>query len=341
MRSLPFPAIGSTRVPWLGKRCLNGRANSSPDEPLRRFSRGALYQGFIAAAVLSETAESPQGLVGEAELAHLMATTPIQVTSLGPAAALGGQQLAQYRLQLVGQQLTARLNKKIAQLKDQAQDPMLPVLQGRVSSLNNQKAPYSTALDQMSGNNSAISDMKIQLGNASLAASLGDAAGFDQAMAAAQSDVDILGVVPNLPGFQPDGIGNLKLNGLGIQSSSVYDLTTAAGRAQAIADVQGAQNTIDQIFAFTTQNQAIATTISQLIDSQVSDLNDQISSRQQSEVIDAANQIARLQQQTQTQFHLVELAFGAIAQPATALATSRTPAAGGSAPLTSILDTLA
>ena len=229
-----------------------------------------------------------------------MATTPIQVTSLSQAAALGGQQLAQYRLQLVGQQLTAQLNKKIAQLKDQAQDAMLPVLQGRVTALNNQKGPYTTALDQMSGNTSAISDMKIQLGNASLAASQGDAAGFDQAMAAAQSDVDILGVVPNLPGFQPDGIGNLKLTGLGIQSSSAYDLTTAGGQAQAMADVQGAQNTIDQIFAFTTQNQAIATTISQLIDSQVSNLNDQIGSRQQSEVIDAANQIAQLQQSNQT-----------------------------------------
>ena len=271
-----------------------------------------------------------------------MATTPTQITSLSQAAAFGGQQLVQYRLQLIGHQLTAQLNKKIAQLKDQAQDPMLPILQGRVSSLSNQKAPYSTALDQMSGNNSAISDMKIQLGNASLAASLGDASGFDQALAAAQSDVDILGVVANLPGFQPDGIGNLKLNGLGIQSSSAYDLSTAAGQAQAMADIQNAQDAIDQIFAFATQNQAIATTISQLIDSQVADLNDQVSSRQQSEVTDAANQITHLKQQTQTQFHLMELAFGSIAQPASVLDSSHNPLVSGpSAPLTSILDTFA
>jgi hypothetical protein len=270
-----------------------------------------------------------------------MATTPIQINSLSQAAAIGGQQLAQYRLQLIGQQLTAQLNKKIAQLKDQAQDPMLPILQGRANALNNQKTPYSSALDQMSGNSSALSDMKIQLGNASLAASLGDATGFDQALAAAQSDVDILGVVPNLPGFQPDGIGNLKLNGLGIQSSSAYDLTTAAGQAQAMADIQNTQNEIDQIFTFSTQNQAIATTISQLIDSQVSALNDQVNSRQQSEVIDAANQIAQLQQQTQMQFHLAELAFGSIAQPASVLDSSQNPLASkGSAPLTSILDIL-
>ena len=313
------------------------RTNDFADFPVLR-----LYQGFIAAGYSRRLPERRQLFVRQVELAFLMATTPTQITSLSQAAAVGGQQLAQYRLQLIGHQLTAQLNKKIAQLKDQAQDPMLPILQGRVSSLSNQKAPYSTALDQMSGNNSAISDMKIQLGNASLAASLGDASGFDQALAAAQSDVDILGVVANLPGFQPDGIGNLKLNGLGIQSSSAYDLSTAAGQAQAMADIQNAQDAIDQIFAFATQNQAIATTISQLIDSQVADLNDQVSSRQQSEVTDAANQITQLKQQTQTQFHLMELAFGSIAQPASVLDSSHNPlVSGASAPLRSMLDSFA
>ena len=260
-----------------------------------------------------------------------MSISPIN--TLAQAATAGAQSLAQLQLKLIGDRMTAQLNQKIADFKAQANDPMLPALQQQAAALNRQKTSYDTAQGQLVANGNVIADLDTQLGTLAAAANAGDATAFDQALGQATSDVDILGVVPLLPGFQQDGAGSLRVNGLGIQPSAAYNLATPAGQAQASADIAAAQNLVTQLSATTTQNEQIAESVSQALDTQITSINDQIDARRQSEVIDAAGQISQLQQQTQTRFHLIELAFGNVGESASLLQS----AGAGSAPAGSIL----
>jgi hypothetical protein len=76
------------------------------------------------------------------------------------------------------------------------------------------------------------------------------------------------------------GVLALKTNRLGIGSSAGYILSTPAGRAQAVSDIQAAQNVEAQTFAQTSQNQPIASSIGQSLQGQISAISDQISNRQ-------------------------------------------------------------
>lgn len=237
-------------------------------------------------------------------------------TALAQAASAGAQAQAQFRLQLIGNQLTAQLNKKIAALKTQADDPIVNLLTQQAQALSARKSTYSTSESQLGTNVAVLSDLSLQLSNLQVAATGGDANGFDAALAAATGDVDNLGIVGFQPGYQPDGVAQLKGNGLGIQSSASYDLSTPAGQAQAAADVQNAQNIVKQISTTTLQNQTIAGSIANALSGQISQLQSQISDRQNKEIVQAAGKIQTLQTQTQTEFHLIELQFGSIPQVA-------------------------
>jgi hypothetical protein len=235
-------------------------------------------------------------------------------TALAKAASVGAQAQAQFRLQLIGNQLTAQLNKKIAALKAQADDPVIKVLQQQEQALSARKSTYSASGSQLGTNVAMLSDLKLQLSNLAVAATAGDAGGFDAALTAATGDVDNLKVVAFQPGYQPDGVAQLKGNGLGIQPSANYDLSTPAGQTQASADVQNAQGIIDQISATSLQNQTIAGSIANALSGQITQIQSQITARQNTEIVQAAGKIQTLQQQTQTEFHLIELSFGNIPQ---------------------------
>jgi hypothetical protein len=262
-------------------------------------------------------------------------------TKLAAAAAASAQAMGNYRLSLIGKQLTANLNKRINQLKDQSNDPTIPPMQQQAAALATQKQSYDAARSQFSANSNVLSDLTLQLSNLALAAQSGDAAKFDETLGAANTDVGILQVVSYLAGFQPDGVAKLKYDGLAIQSSAKYDLSTQAGRDQAKSDVQAASDLVKQIFAQTTQNQQIASSIGQAITNQITALNTQISNKQQSQLTAAAAEIDKLKKQTQTQYHLIELAFGNVTQASSILSSFQT--SGNNAPtpgsVVSLLDT--
>ena len=260
-------------------------------------------------------------------------TTISLFNQLAQAASVGAQAQSQLRLQLIGNQLTAQLNKKIAALKTQADDPIVKLLQQQGVALAARRSTYSASEAQLGTNVAVVSDLKLQLSNLAVAATGGDASGFDAALAAAQGDVDNLNVVPFQPGYQPDGVAQLKGNGLGILSSASYDLSTPAGQAQASADIQNAQGIVNQVSVTSLQNQTIAGSIANALSGQITQLQNQISARQNTEIVQAAAKIQTLQRQTQTEFHLIELSFGSISQltnifTAAAIANNTAPPPG-------------
>jgi hypothetical protein len=256
---------------------------------------------------------------GEAELT----TTPSIINKLALVAGAGAQAMANFRIKLVGDQLTAQLNKHIAQLKAQSTDSLIPSWQSRITALTAQSSGYTSAQGPLSQNGTTLADLTLQLGNLAAAAQAGDAATFDQTLQSATTDVNNLALVPYQTGFQPDGVLRLKTSGLGIQSSATYDLSTPAGQAQAVADVQVAQVVAQRIFTQTAQNKAIATSAGQALQGQISAISDQISQRQFTELTKSATEITKLKQQSQQQFHLIELAFSTVGQSASILTSAQ------------------
>jgi hypothetical protein len=263
------------------------------------------------------------------------------INTLAQIATSGAQSQSQYQLQLIGAQMTAQLNQKIAELKAAANDPILPVLQQQAATLNAQKTRYDAAQRQLVANGAPIGDLDTQLTTMATAAAAGDGATFDQALAQAQADLGNLNAVPLLPGLQPDGAASLKSNGLGIQSSATYDLSTPAGQAQAAADISAAQGLMAQLSTMTAQNTQIANSVSQALEVQITSLNDQVNAREQTETGDAATQIQTLQKQTQTQFHLIELSLGSAANTSTMLQDfeNAQAATGATGTILDVLDT--
>jgi len=241
------------------------------------------------------------------------------IDKLALASVASAQAMATYRIKLVGDQMTAQLNKKIAQFKDQTNDSMIPRLQAQEAALTTKQNAYSAAEAQYSQNGMVLSDLTLNLGTLAKAAQAGDAATFDATLQSANNDVDSLAVVGFLPGFQPDGVLALKTNRLGIGSSTAYDLSTPAGQAQALSDIQAAQAAEGPIFAQTSQNQTIAASIGQALEGQISAISHQISQRQFAVLSTGATEIVKLKQQSQEQFHLFELAFSKVGQSASIL----------------------
>lgn len=265
-----------------------------------------------ARLVRSKIALERQRLHGTAAGVERLTTSLIN--SLANVATASAQSSAQFRLKLIGAQITAQLNKKINQLKEQAQDPAIPLLQQQEAALNHQKQAYDQVLVQFGNNGSTLGDLSIQLSTLANAAAQGDSTTFDQTLGAANTDLGILQIVPALAGFLPDGIASLASNGLGIQSSATYDLSTPAGQARASADVQAAQSLVQQIAGTNTTNQEIGSSISQSLGTQLTAVSDQVSSKQNAILTDDAAQVDKLNQQAKTDFHLIELQFGNIPQ---------------------------
>jgi hypothetical protein len=246
-------------------------------------------------------------------------TVSTLIDKLALASAASAQAMTNFRIKLVGDQMTAQLNKKIAQFKAQSTDSTIPRLQAQSVALTKQQAGYDAARGQFSQNGVLLSDLTLNLGTLATAAQAGDAAKFDAILQAANNDVDRLAVVGFLPGFQPDGVVPLKTKRLGIQSSATYDLSTPSGQAQAVRDVQAAQVIEGQVFAQTSQNQKVADSISQALQGQVKAISDQVSQRQFNTLSTAAIAISNLKQRSQEQFHLIELAFSTAGQTASIL----------------------
>jgi hypothetical protein len=222
----------------------------------------------------------------------------------------GAQNKNQLTLNAINNTLTTRLNNQIAQLQSQSADTTtVELLQNQLSSAKTQNSAFSQAASQSLGNETFLTDLNTQLTTMNTAAASGDAATFDSALAQAQSDIGYLTVVSFVPGTQPDGVANLKYDGLGVQSSSTYNLSTPAGQAQAATDIANAKTVVAQVLSVTTQNQEIATSQSNGLTDEINNLTLQLSqiSDNQSNTVQA--QISKLQQQEQEQYHVIELAL--------------------------------
>lgn len=253
-----------------------------------------------------------------------MTTSPI--TALAQIATAHAQSLVNYRIQLVGNQLTNQLNQKIAALRAAAQNPILPVLQEQAAQLEQQANTYSNVQSQSSSNGIVLADMALRLGNAGIAAQSGDAATFDQNIGAINTDIGILQPVGFTPGLQSDGLAALQSDGIGVQSSAGYDLSTAAGRTQALNDVQAAQSLIQTLTTTASTNQLIASSTITSLDTQITNINNRVNDAETNVLTNDAQQIATLKQQEQEQFHVIQLAFGSVGNTANMLAAFQTSA---------------
>ena len=215
-----------------------------------------------------------------------------------------------YRYQLIQTQLNNQFQKKIAALKASAdtssQDDFLKV---QISQESQQKATFNTLQGQYGSNANILADITTQITAMQNAASAGDSATFDGALATANADVSFLTVVQDNPAVQPDGVAQLKTGGLGVQPSSSYDLSTTAGQTAALADLQNAANLINQVYSVTTSNQTIAGSAATALDSKISGQDSTVQNEQLNQTAALAVKTLQLKQQLTTQLHLIELSF--------------------------------
>ncbi len=159
-------------------------------------------------------------------------------TSLDAATALASQ-----RFQLVQTQMQNQYNTKVAALQAESKPTSSEnFLQVEISGLGNQKSTFSTFQSQFGSNVNILGDLSTQIVALQNAVQSGNAAAFDGALGTATADISYLTVVNSNPAFQPDGVTQLKANGLGVKSSSSYDLSTPAGQAAALADLNTASH---------------------------------------------------------------------------------------------------
>jgi len=218
--------------------------------------------------------------------------------------------LSQYRLGLVQQQLQAQYNSKVKALQATGADAAeMNYLQVEISAAGAQKARFSSLQSQYGANANVLGDLSAQISALQDAATAGDASAFDAALDNANAYISDLSVIVSDPAMQPDGITQLKTNGLGIQSSAGYDLGTPEGQSAALADLNTAQNLITQIFQATAGNQTVAGSMAAAADSQLSSFNNNLETIE----VNGQDQVALKTLQLKTQFttlaHLIELSF--------------------------------
>lgn len=218
---------------------------------------------------------------------------------------------SQTRLQLVQNQLNAQFQQKIAAAQanntDSAQESFLQV---QISGLGAQKAAFSQLQTQYGTNANILADVTLQLNTASTAATNGDSAGFDSAIQNANADIANLTAVQLNPAFQVDGVATLKTNGIGIQSSAAYGLSTQAGQQAAIAAITSTQTQIAQVTQVTTDNQTLAGSETTALSSQVESLTNTLQNDQFSQSVQLAATTLQLKTQLNTQLRLIEFNLG-------------------------------
>ena len=229
---------------------------------------------------------------------------------LTQAALVNAASQESYRFQLVQKLLNAQFQKKIAALQasndSSAKDNFLKV---EISQLGQQKAAFSQLQSQYGSNANMLADITTQITAMQNAASAGESATFDGALATANAEVSYLTVVQANPAFQPDGVAQLKTSGLGVQSSSNYDLSTPDGQSAALADLLNASSLINQVYSATTGNQTVAGSQTTVLGSQISNLNGTLQNDQFNQAANVTIQTLKLKQQLNTQVHLIQLNF--------------------------------
>lgn len=252
-------------------------------------------------------------------------STTNALTVLAQASATTTQLVQQQRINLISQRLQEQLNTKIAAFQKTTDTSSTTVAQSQLNNVQKQLSTISKMQTQYGTNVNTLNDITKQLTAMNTAAANGDAAGFDSALSMANNDVGALLLINPLGSFQPDGVSTLKTNGLGISSSSSYNLSTVAGQAAAQAAVQNAQNTINAIYQVTSSNNTVAATKMTALNGQVTVLQSAIQKAQQQQQTLSTQQIQQMMATEQNQLHVIELALGNSQLVSSALAQAMSP----------------
>lgn len=244
----------------------------------------------------------------------------LQSISQATASMTQSQQLAN-----IAQDLQNQLNRQLAAIQPTVDQVSINISQNRVNALQAQQKTISTLETQFGNNGSLLADMSNQLNLMTQAINNGDGTSFDNELSALQTDLTDLTPPAWNPIFQADGIAQLKTNGINIQSSATYNLTTPAGQAAATADVTTVQNTLQTIIKINGSNQTVAASQLTALNGQISSLQNLQFQQQQASSQAVAQQTAQLQQNMQNQLHLIQLNLGKSSQLATALSAALNP----------------
>jgi hypothetical protein len=248
------------------------------------------------------------------------------------------QALQQIQFKQIEAVMQDQLGQKLLALQPPVDQVSIDYSQSQIDSLQTQQTAISKAGTQFGQNGLILSDLSTQLTNLSTAAANGDSAGFDAALDAANGDIGNLGVVDFNPIFQNDGVANLKNNGLGVQSSATYDLSTPAGQSAAATDISNAQTLVNNIMTMTTSNQVVGGSQSTALNGQISALQNFIKQQENASNAQVAAQTKQLTQNMQNQLHIIELNLGKTSQVATALGKMLVPS--GQEPKTTVYSSL-
>jgi hypothetical protein len=242
--------------------------------------------------------------------------------------AQASQNATQLSVQVESDQATAQLERelkqKIAAIPSTADDTLVKVSQAQLTRLKTTFSTVSTRSSQFGGNGNTLTNINNQLAALQVAAANGDAANFDKGLSISGTDIGNLVVIPPTAPFQPDRILQLKTNGLAIKNSASYDLSTASGQAAAKADVNTAQEYINQLLAATTSNQVVASSLATALSGQIDFLNQTLQQTVQTSQLDVLSQTAHLTQLAHNQEHLIQLALGNTTELSSALAKMAT-----------------
>jgi hypothetical protein len=241
---------------------------------------------------------------------NALATSATLMTKLAAVNSARASSQNNNTLNLIQTTINNQANTKIAALQVEVPTATVDTLQQQETALNTQLGTYQTAEGQLATNNSLLGDLSIQLANLATAAQAGDSTTFDQTLASAQNDVSELQTVSFAPGLLQDGTAGLQYNGLNIQSSSSYDLSTPAGQAAAISDVQAAVAQVQQISTLSSLNQTITASAQTSLQTQISGINTQVVNLQTASQTQISQQTSQIRQQAQEEFHIIEMNLG-------------------------------
>ena len=237
-------------------------------------------------------------------------TSSTLLNALATAYSTAAQSRTTIELDIINARIQQQTDTKIAALQGPADTVQITANQTLVSQLNNKFTTNNQFANIFSSNNNVFADLTSQLAALQTAISNGDPQGFELALQQANNDVGNLVIAPPMAPYQADNLESFKTNGLGIKSSADYDLSTAAGKAAAVADVQNAQSLVIQLSGIQTSNQILAFSIASALTTQINTINKTITEMQNENSDYISAQTDKLNQQAQIQEHLIQLGFG-------------------------------
>jgi hypothetical protein len=225
----------------------------------------------------------------------------------------------------IAQGLQNQLNRKLAAIQPPVDQVTITMSQNRVLALQAQQKTVSTFETQFGNNGSILADMSNQLNLMAQAINNGDSTAFDNGLSGLQTNMSIMSPPAWNALFQPDGLAKLKNNGLNIQSSAAYDLSTPEGQAAATADITNVQNALQSVIKINGSNQTVAASQLTALNGQISSLQSIQFQQQQASNDAVQKQTQMLTQNMQNTLHLIQLSLGQSTSLATALHSALNP----------------